>query len=143
MAPRPIGVELLQGPVDALEEDGQLGVGAHVALRGIPHVWHPHGSPLHGDPASDAFEAPDPAILTLHKVFVVGGLVLPQLLLGLQVLGQGLLPGLALRQHPLETLQLQLEVFDGVVGLGELPSPAEDRALRLRQSVVERALLLG
>ena len=41
---RPIGVELLQGPEDALEEDGQLGIGPRVALRGIPHIWHPHGS---------------------------------------------------------------------------------------------------
>ena len=31
---RPVGVELLQGPEDTLEEDGQLGVGANVALRG-------------------------------------------------------------------------------------------------------------
>ena len=118
-------------------------VGTHVALRGIPYIWHPHGSQLRGDPAGDAFEAADPSVLALHKILVVGTFVLPQLLLGLQILGQGPLPGLGLRERPLKTLQLQLQIFDGVIGLGELLSLAEDCALRLHQGTVERVLLLG
>ena len=55
---------------------------------------------------------------------MVGSYVLPQLLLDLQILGQGLLPGLGLRERLLKTLQLQLQVFDGVVGLVELLSLA-------------------
>jgi len=73
----------------------------------------------------------------------VEALVLPQQLLGLQLLGQGPLMGFGLRQHLLETLQLQLEVFDGVVGLGELPSLADDHALCLCQGTVKRVPLPG
>ena len=72
-----------------------------------------------------------------------GGFVLPLQLLGLQILGQGLLPSSSLSEHLLEILQLQLQVFDGVVGLGEFPGPADNRALRLRQGAVEHILLLG
>ena len=83
-----VRAKLLQGSKNALEEQGQLGVGAHVALRGVTHVWHPHCSQLRGDPAGDAFEAADPAVFALHKILVVGSFVLPLLIFGLQILGQ-------------------------------------------------------
>ena len=41
---RPVGVELLEGPDEALIEDDHLGIGTRVALWGIPLIWHPNGS---------------------------------------------------------------------------------------------------
>ena len=39
---RSFGAELLQGVEDALEEQGQPGIGAHVRLLGVPNIRHAH-----------------------------------------------------------------------------------------------------
>jgi len=140
---RLVGVKPLQSADDLLKEHGQAASGAHALLRDIPHVRHPHDGQLRGGLVGDGGEAIAPTVLALHMIREVEALVLPQLLLGFQLLGQGPLSGFGLRQHLLETLQLQLEVFDGVVGLGELPGPADGNALRLCQGTVKGGPFLG
>ena len=58
-------------------------------------------------------------VYALRVVLVLDGVIPLQLPLFLQVLGQGLFPGPGPQKHPLKALQLQLQVVDRVVGLGE------------------------
>ena len=74
---RSVGVKISQGSEDALKEQGQLGADGPAALRGVPHVWHPHGGQLRGDPVGDLLQTADPSVLARHIILVGGGLVRP------------------------------------------------------------------